>query len=163
MHEPAILFLDEPTSGVDPLARRRLWQLIRDFAGRGTAVLITTHNLEEAEQCHRLCLMAAGRVVSEGSPAAIKAAEPGSLLEIAVRQADHLLPACRLLRQDLEPWRVAVFADRLHVVIDDPEEDPPRLRVRLEQAGLPPASLRPIPRSLEDAFIGIVQRARRER
>jgi ABC-2 type transport system ATP-binding protein len=162
MHEPAILFLDEPTSGVDPLARRRLWQLIRDFAGRGTAVLITTHNLEEAEQCHRLCLMVAGRAVSEGSPAAIKAAEPGSLLEIAVAP-ERLLPACRLLRQDLEPWRVAIFADRLHVVIDDPDRDPPRLRARLEQAGMPPRSLQPIPRSLEDAFIGVVQRARRER
>ncbi len=162
MHEPEILFLDEPTSGVDPLARRRLWQLIREFAGRGTAVLITTHNLEEAEECHRLCLMVAGRAVSEGSPAAIKAAEPGSLLEISVAP-HHLLQASRLLRQDLEPWRVAIFADRLHVVIDDPDGDPPRLRRRLEEAGLPPHDLRPIPRSLEDAFIGVVQRARRER
>ena len=162
MHEPEILFLDEPTSGVDPLARRRLWQLIREFAGRGTAVLITTHNLEEAEECHRLCLMVAGRAVSEGSPAAIKAAEPGSLLEICVAP-DHLLQACRLLREDLEPWRVAIFADRLHVVIDDPDQDAERLWRRLAAADLTPASLRPIPRSLEDAFIGVVQRARRER
>ena len=77
MHEPSVLFLDEPTSGVDPLARRAFWRMINDLADMGTAILVTTHYLEEAEQCNRLGFMVAGEMVAEGTPAAIKAAQQG--------------------------------------------------------------------------------------
>ena len=156
MHEPEILFLDEPTSGVDPLARRQFWRLINDFARKGTAVLVTTHYLEEAEQCNRMSFLVAGETVIEGSPSQIKAAQPGKLIEIT---PDRNQAASDLLKQTLEPWRVSIFADRLHVVVDDPNVDVPKLRDRLQAAKITVHSLRPIPYSLEDAFIGTVQRA----
>jgi len=157
LHEPDILFLDEPTSGVDPLARRQFWRLINDFARNGTAILVTTHYLEEAEQCNRMSFMVAGETVLEGSPSQIKAAQPGQLIEVVI---DQTQAASNLLKQQLDSWRVSIFADRLHVVIDHPEELE-ELRSRLIAANLPPISLLPIPYSLEDAFIGVVQRAQK--
>jgi ABC-2 type transport system ATP-binding protein len=156
MHEPEILFLDEPTSGVDPLARRQFWRLINDFARNGTAVLVTTHYLEEAEQCNRMSFMVAGETVTEGSPSQIKSAQPGQLIEVMI---DQNQAASNLLKQHLEPWRVSIFADRLHVVVDDPIQDTLKVRSLLESAHLTVHSIRPIPFSLEDAFIGVVQRA----
>jgi ABC-2 type transport system ATP-binding protein len=156
MHEPEILFLDEPTSGVDPLARRQFWRLINDFARNGTAVLVTTHYLEEAEQCNRMSFMVAGETVTEGSPSQIKAAQPGQLIEVMI---DQNQAASNLLKQQMDSWRVSIFADRLHVVVDDPIQDTAKVRSLLESANLPVRSLRPIPFSLEDAFIGVVQRA----
>jgi ABC-2 type transport system ATP-binding protein len=82
MHEPSVLFLDEPTSGVDPLARRAFWKMINQLADRGVAVLVTTHYLEEAEQCNRLGFMVAGELVAEGTPTGIKAAQGGHLIEL---------------------------------------------------------------------------------
>ena len=82
MHEPSVLFLDEPTSGVDPLARRAFWKMINSFADRGVAVLVTTHYLEEAEQCNRLGFMVAGELVAQGTPTGIKAEQGGHLLEL---------------------------------------------------------------------------------
>jgi ABC-2 type transport system ATP-binding protein len=156
MHEPKILFLDEPTSGVDPLARRQFWRLIEDLAQRGTAVLVTTHYLEEAEQCHRMGLMVAGEVVLQGSPSEIKAAQPGQLIELRV---DRNQQASDVLKAHLESWRVAIFGDRLHVVLDRPETDIPHLQALLAHAHIQVQSIRPVPFSLEDAFISVVQRA----
>lgn len=158
MHEPEILFLDEPTSGVDPLARRQFWRLINDFARQGTAVLVTTHYLEEAEQCNRMSFLVAGETVIEGSPSQIKAAQPGKLIEIT---PDRNQAASDLLKQTLESWRVSIFADRLHVVVDNPDTDVPKLRDILEANHITIHSLRPIPYSLEDAFIGTVQRSQK--
>lgn len=159
MHEPDILFLDEPTSGVDPLARRQFWKLINDFARNGTAILVTTHYLEEAEQCNRMSFMVAGKIAIEGSPSSIKASQPGQLLEIIVNQNQA---ASKLLKQHLDSWRVSIFANSLHVVLDDPEKEIPQITQLLKSAHLTIESLRPIPFSLEDAFIGIVERAVRD-
>ncbi|MDF5737905.1 MAG: ATP-binding cassette domain-containing protein [Nostoc sp. S13] len=156
MHEPDILFLDEPTSGVDPLARRQFWKLINDFAHNGTAILVTTHYLEEAEQCNRMSFMVAGETVTEGSPSSVKASQPGQLIEIIVNQNQA---ASKLLKQHFESWRVSIFADSLHVVLDHPEQEINQLTQLLEANQITINSLRPIPFSLEDAFIGIVQRA----
>jgi ABC-2 type transport system ATP-binding protein len=161
MHEPEILFLDEPTSGVDPLARRQFWRLIEDFARKGTAVLVTTHYLEEAEHCNNMGFMVAGAVVAEGSPSQIKAQQPGQLIEIVTNQTQA---ASDLLKTKLDPWRVSIFGDRLHVVLDNPEQEIPEITAFLQEYQLPDgsflqvASLRPVPFSLEDSFIGIVQR-----
>ena len=87
MHEPSVLFLDEPTSGVDPLARRAFWALINRLADAGTAILVTTHYLEEAEQCNRLGLMVAGELVAEGTPSGVKAAQGGPPARAARRRA----------------------------------------------------------------------------
>jgi ABC-2 type transport system ATP-binding protein len=155
MHEPEILFLDEPTSGVDPLARRQFWRLIEDLAQRGTAVLVTTHYLEEAEQCNRMGFMVAGEMVLQGSPSEIKAAQPGQLIELRV---DHNQQASDVLKSHLDSWRVAIFGDRLHVVLDQPDTEIPQLQAVLATARIEVRSIRPVPFSLEDAFISVVQR-----
>src|ERR1041384_487333 len=116
MHEPSVLFLDEPTSGVDPLARRAFWKMINAFADRGVAVLVTTHYLEEAEQCNRLGFMVAGELVAEGTPSGVKAAQGGHLLELIT---DDPQGAADLLKKTRERWRISLFGDRLHVVVDE--------------------------------------------
>jgi ABC-2 type transport system ATP-binding protein len=155
MHEPEILFLDEPTSGVDPLARRQFWRTINEFARQGTAILVTTHYLEEAEQCNRMGFMVAGEVVLQGSPSEVKAAQPGQLIELRV---DRNQQAANLLKTVMEPWRVSIFGDRLHVVLDRPSVELPQVRSHLEANHIVLQSDRPVPFSLEDAFIGTVQR-----
>jgi ABC-2 type transport system ATP-binding protein len=160
MHEPEILFLDEPTSGVDPLARRQFWRLIEDFARCGTAILVTTHYLEEAEHCNFMGFMVAGKVVAAGSPSQIKAAQPGQLIEIVTNTTQT---ASDLLKTQLDPWRVSIFGDRLHIVLDHPDAEIPQVKALFQtysaDSSLQIQSLRPVPFSLEDCFIGIVQRA----
>lgn len=155
MHEPEILFLDEPTSGVDPLARRQFWRLINDLARQGTAILVTTHYLEEAEQCNRMGFMVAGEMVIQGSPSEIKAAQPGQLIELKV---DRTQQASNRLKQQMASWRVSIFGDRLHVVLDEPDRQLPDLVQMLQSFQIQVHSTRPVPFSLEDAFISVVQR-----
>jgi ABC-2 type transport system ATP-binding protein len=160
MHEPSVLFLDEPTSGVDPLARRAFWSMINELADRGAAVLVTTHYLEEAEQCNRLGLMVAGELVAEGSPAQIKAAQSGHVLEYAVDQPQR---AADLLRIDGERWRVALFGERLHVITeDDARAAEQATTAKLNAFGIRVLQVREARFSLEDVFISIVEKARLE-
>ena len=126
MHEPSVLFLDEPTSGVDPLARRAFWRMINRLADAGTAILVTTHYLEESEQCNRLGFMAAGELVAEGTPSDIKRRQTGHLLELVV---DRPQDAADILRAERERWRVSLFGPRLHVIIDDDLEGGTRATV----------------------------------
>lgn len=155
MHQPEVLFLDEPTSGVDPLARREMWKLIREFANKGTAVLVTTHFLEEAEHCSKLGFMVAGEVVAEGAPSAIKSAQPGQLVELRFNDNQS---AYDLFKQNFESWRVSMFADSVHLVLESPQSELQRALSIAQEHGLQCQSQRPIPFSLEDAFIGIVKR-----
>lgn len=159
MHEPDILFLDEPTSGVDPLARRQFWKLIRDFAQKGTAILVTTHYLEEAENCNDMAFMVAGEIVAQGSPSDIKTSQPGQLIELVSSQ---IQAASNLLKDRLEDWRVSIFGDRLHLVLDNPDQELPQVQQWLQAENIELQSTRPIPFSLEDAFIGIVQRSEQQ-
>ncbi|HKY04574.1 MAG TPA: ATP-binding cassette domain-containing protein, partial [Blastocatellia bacterium] len=160
MHEPSVLFLDEPTSGVDPLARRAFWKMINSLADRGVAVLVTTHYLEEAEQCNRLGLMVAGELVAEGAPTDIKAAQRGHLVEMIT---DHPQAAANVLETEMERWRVALFGDRLHVVIDDDVTTGiESLTRRLKDEGIRVLKAYEERFSLEDVFIATVERARKE-
>lgn len=156
MHEPEILFLDEPTSGVDPLARRQLWVMIADLARHGTAVLVTTHFLEEAEHCHQLGFMVAGKLVAQGTPSSIKSDQPGQLIELTTSENQR---ASNLLKSEIDAWRVSIFADRLHVVLDDAPSELPKIKTLLQTNNVRIINEQPVPFSLEDAFIGIVQRA----
>jgi len=156
MHQPQILFLDEPTSGVDPLARRQLWRLIRQFAKHGTAILVTTHFLEEAEHCQKLAFMVAGEIVAQGSPSEIKSAQPGKLIELLT---DNTQKASQTIRKTLQAWKVAIFADSLHLNLENPEQEMAKINADLKSENIKVISEREIPFSLEDAFIGIVQRA----
>jgi ABC-2 type transport system ATP-binding protein len=160
MHEPSVLFLDEPTSGVDPLARRAFWKMINSLADRGVAVLVTTHYLEEAEQCNRLGFMVAGELVAQGTPTEIKAAHRGHLIELI---ADQPQRAANLLGQEMERWRVSLFGDRLHVVVDaDAPAEIERFKRRLSGEGIRVMRAYQERFSLEDVFIGVVEQARRD-
>jgi ABC-2 type transport system ATP-binding protein len=160
MHEPDILFLDEPTSGVDPLARRAFWTLINRLADTGAAILVTTHYLEEAEQCNRLGMMVAGELVAEGTPTGIKAQQSGHLLQFIIDQPQR---AADLLKGQAESWRVSLFGERLHLIT----EEAPALAIqqttrKLEANGIRVLSAREDRFSLEDVFISIVEKARLE-
>jgi ABC-2 type transport system ATP-binding protein len=158
MHEPSVLFLDEPTSGVDPLARRAFWRMINQLADAGTAILVTTHYLEESEQCNRLGFMAAGELVAEGSPNEIKSRQTGHLLEFLVDQPQR---AVDLLKTERERWRVSLFGARLHVITDEDVERGKRLTTsRLEAQGIHVIEAREVRLSLEDVFIKVVETAR---
>jgi ABC-2 type transport system ATP-binding protein len=158
MHEPGVLFLDEPTSGVDPLARRAFWRMINNLADRGTAVLVTTHYLEEAEQCNRLGFMVAGELVAEGTPSGIKASQPGHLVELTVDQPQR---AADLLKEGAERWRVSLFGDRIHLISDDDAaRTEGETRDRLAKHGITVLSSQEQRYSLEDVFIRVVEQAR---
>jgi ABC-2 type transport system ATP-binding protein len=158
MHEPGIVFLDEPTSGVDPLARRAFWMMINRLADAGTAVLVTTHYLEEAEQCNRLGFMVAGELLVEGTPSEIKARQTGHLLEFRVDQPQR---AADLLKSETQHWRVALFGKRLHVITDRGVDAGIRENSeRLAAGGVRVIEAREGRFSLEDVFISVVEQAR---
>jgi ABC-2 type transport system ATP-binding protein len=158
LHEPGVLFLDEPTSGVDPLARRAFWRMINTLADMGTAILVTTHYLEEAEQCNRLGFMVAGQLVAEGTPSGIKKQQTGHLLEFTVDQPQQ---AAILLKKSMDRWRVSLFGVRLHVIVEgDPDSSQRDLTEKLRQAGIAVKESHEEHFSLEDVFIAVVEQAR---
>ena len=159
MHEPSVLFLDEPTSGVDPLARRAFWSMINQLADAGSAILVTTHYLEESEQCNRLGMMVAGELVAEGRPGQIKSEQKDRLFEFVVDQPQR---ASDLLKQEMDGWRVSLFGDRLHVITDRADQER-EIEARLERDGIKVASVRESRFSMEDVFISIVSQAQQAR
>jgi ABC-2 type transport system ATP-binding protein len=164
LHEPAVVFLDEPTAGVDPIARREFWELIAALAAAGTTIFVTTHYLDEAENCDRLALMYQGRLIALGSPQALRdGMRAGVMLEVS---AADPVRALRVLRAAPALGQATLFGRRLHVLVNDAPEATPRLRAVLEAAGLPVTRITPIPLSLEDlfvTFIDMVERGRSER
>jgi ABC-2 type transport system ATP-binding protein len=158
MHGPRVLFLDEPTSGVDPIARRAFWTMINQLADHGTAIVVTTHYLEEAEQCNRLGFMVAGALVAEGTPGGVKAAQGGRVLEI---QTDQSQRAAGVLKAATEAWRVSLFGDRLRVIVDgDAEAAAKTLVAPLAREGIRVVATTPRDYSLEDVFVLLVEKSR---
>jgi ABC-2 type transport system ATP-binding protein len=157
MHEPEAIFLDEPTSGVDPLARRMMWRVINELADRGAGILVVTHYLEEAEQCNRIGFMVAGEVIAEGSPSEVKANMKGSLSEIETDQPNKALAA---LKKKFGASRVSLFGDKLHFVAEN-EAQVKEARAELETAGVKVQAWNPARFSLEDVFISLIE-SRRE-
>ena len=156
MHEPRVLFLDEPTSGVDPIARRAFWAMINQLADHGTAILVTTHYLEEAEQCNRLGFMVAGALVAEGTPSGVKAAQGGRVLDV---RADDPLRAVALLKTVMDPWRVSLFGERFHVIVEgDVPQAARELTARLAGDGIRVREVRDEDYTLEDVFLAIVEK-----
>jgi ABC-2 type transport system ATP-binding protein len=158
MHEPEAIFLDEPTSGVDPLARRAMWRMINEFADRGAGVVVVTHYLEEAEQCNRLGFMVAGEIIAQGSPSEVKANMKGSLYELEVDRPDRALAT---LKKKFGASRVSLFGDRLHVVTENDEQKRQAVSA-LEEAGVRILTQKPVPFSLEDVFISLIESRRSE-
>ena len=153
LHRPAILFLDEPTSGVDPISRRHFWDLIHQMAGEGVTVFVTTHYMDEAEYCNRLVLIYRGRIVAQGTPAELKrGAMKGELL---VAECEPLGPALELLRKAPDVLDAAVFGNALHLVVAEAATAAPALRAYLAGQGIQVGRLEPIRPSLEDVFVAV--------
>lgn len=156
LHEPPILFLDEPTSGIDPISRRAFWDLIQEMAGRGVTILVTTHFLDEAEFCQRLAFIAAGQLVALSTPAAIK--------EEAVQEDLFELTLLRLqgIREELEKLDGVVatsfFGPKVHVFCRPGAFDATRLESLLSEKQLPVTRVERVPVRLEDTFIRLVQK-----
>ncbi|MBI2875737.1 MAG: ABC transporter ATP-binding protein [Candidatus Tectomicrobia bacterium] len=155
LHEPQILFLDEPTSGVDPISRRSFWDLIRTLAHQGVTVFITTHYMDEAEYCDRLALIYRGRIIALGTPDQLKREHmPEDVLEVAV---DRPVEALELLPREPAVREVALFGNLLHVVVTNAAVDLPAVQAALERAGLRVVQVEKILPSLEDVFVSLIE------
>lgn len=155
LHQPEILFLDEPTSGVDPVSRREFWELIFALSAQGMTIFVTTHYMDEAEHCHDLGLIYHGRLIARGSPAQLRAGmKLGELLEIETDRPSQALPLVSALPDTLS---ASVFGDRLHVLVIAADAAAPPIEQALRAAGLAVQRLRPAPMSLEDLFITFIE------
>jgi ABC-2 type transport system ATP-binding protein len=154
VHEPPILFLDEPTSGVDPVARRRFWDLIDALSDRGTTVFVSTHYMEEAEYCHRLALLNRGRLIALDTPAALRAAHDEPVFRVLTDDAPRAAAAL-----DGQPGVVeaAMFGRALHVTVEDARSGPDVIRGTLEREGRTVQGLDRVTASLEDVFVSLVR------
>jgi ABC-2 type transport system ATP-binding protein len=155
MHEPPILFLDEPTSGVDPSSRRRFWDLIDGLAEQGTTVFVSTHYMEEAEYCHRLALMNRGRLIALDQPRHLRRAIDQPVLELIVDDPARAVDALRGATGVLE---AALYGRALHVMVEDRTGADQAIRQHLAAAGRRVERVREIEPSLEDVFVALVRR-----
>lgn len=154
LHEPHILFLDEPTSGVDPLSRRRFWDLIHDFSAAGVTVLVSTHHMDEAEYCNRIALINNGRLIALGSPNQLKH-HPlgGELLRVEAQPLGRVLD----LLQSFGPARdVAIFGNAVHILVDDAAKSSNPLVAFLADRGVAGAHVSHVEPSLEDTFVQLI-------
>ncbi|HEY1494924.1 MAG TPA: ABC transporter ATP-binding protein [Candidatus Solibacter sp.] len=160
LHEPAVLFLDEPTSGVDPLARGAFWHLIHDLSEAGHTVFVSTHYMDEAEYCHRLALMYRGKVIALGTPTELKSGlKEHSLLNL---EASDPLATMRALEAVPGVHDVAVFGGGLHITVDDAEAATARIRERLAASGIEVRRLERIEPSMEDVFVAMIEAEERK-
>jgi ABC-2 type transport system ATP-binding protein len=155
LHEPRILFLDEPTSGVDPISRRAFWDLIHAMARKGVTVFVTTHYMDEAEYCERLALLHQGRIVAMGTPDELKRTRlDAELLEIVV---DRPVDALERLGREPAVREVTLFGTAVHASVTDAEATAPAVRAALEAAGIRVEQLGRITPSLEDVFVSLIE------
>jgi ABC-2 type transport system ATP-binding protein len=153
LHQPAILFLDEPTSGVDPISRRQFWDLIQKMAEEGVTVFVTTHYMEEAEYCNRLALIFRGKMVALGTPSALKRdSMTGELLLI---ECAPLGDAVEALQSAPDVIDAAVFGNALHLVVKDAATAEPRIRKFLEERSVTVSRIEKIRPTLEDVFVSL--------
>jgi len=153
LHQPPIIFLDEPTSGVDPISRRQFWDLIHDMSAHGVTVFVTTHYMEEAEYCNRLALIYRGKMVALGTPTELKQKSmKGDLLLV---ECEPLGPAVEALQSAANVLDAAVFGNALHLVVCDPESTIPNLKTLLLSRGVSLSNIQRIRPSLEDVFVSL--------
>jgi len=160
LHDPPVLFLDEPTSGVDPIARGAFWGLIHDLSETGHTIFVSTHYMDEAEYCHRLALMYRGKVIALGTPAELKRGLTGhSLMQL---DSTEPLETMRAL-EGLDGVRdVAVFGGGLHVAVDDVPATSARIRQALAGKGIEVRRLESIQPSMEDVFVAMIEAEERK-
>jgi ABC-2 type transport system ATP-binding protein len=157
LHEPPIVFLDEPTGGVDPLSRRQFWRLIDELAGAGVAVLVTTHYLDEAEHCHRIAIIQAGRVAALGTVAELKGTFADRPL-VEVRAADPVA-AMRALDAMPEVEKTSIFGTSVHAVLKSAQTGADMVAAGLRAADIAVEACGPVEPSLEDVFLDVVERS----
>jgi ABC-2 type transport system ATP-binding protein len=153
LHRPPIVFLDEPTSGVDPVSRRQFWELIQQMVSEGITVFVTTHYMDEAEYCNRLVLIDRGRIVAMGTPTELKTRDmKGQLLLV---ECEPLGPGLEALGQAPGVQDAAVFGNSLHAVVADAQAAIPGIREALEARQVRIGKVEQISPSLEDVFVAL--------
>jgi ABC-2 type transport system ATP-binding protein len=153
LHKPPVLFLDEPTSGVDPITRRQFWDLIHDIAEDGVTVFVTTHYMEEAEYCNRLALIFRGRLVALGTPSELK--RDSMKGDLVLVECEPLGDAVKVLQSAPGVMDAAVFGNSLHLVVADATEAMTRLRSYLADRAVTVSRIEKIRPSLEDVFVSL--------
>ncbi len=162
VHRPEVLFLDEPTTGVDPVSRREFWDILSELHLEGVTIVVTTPYMDEAERCSRVGLIYRGRLISEGTPAGIKATREGELVELrpvgegsasaVLRRAEAVLAGVRGVSE------VQTYGDLLRLYVDDAARRMPELEEALRPLGITPEGLRRARPRMEEAFISLIQR-----
>ncbi len=159
LHEPPIVFLDEPTSGVDPLSRRAFWDLIYGLSDQGVTIFVTTHYMEEAEYCDRLGLVYRGGLIALGTPGELKASSmTETVLEVVCDRAQDALAPLEAIAGVRE---VALFGTALHVVVEEGLDLTPQVTESLSRAGFAVDRVERITPSLEDVFVSLIEASER--
>jgi len=155
LHEPEIIFLDEPTSGVDPISRRQFWDLINELAGKGVTVFVTTHYMDEAEYCDRLGLMDRGELIAVGTPGSVKAdLMKDDILDVHCQRPQDAIADIEQLASVKD---VALFGRGLHVVVENAELATTEIRKLLESKSFAIEKIEAIPPTLEDVFVSLIE------
>jgi ABC-2 type transport system ATP-binding protein len=153
VHTPEILFLDEPTNGVDPVSRRDFWRILYDLLREGVTIFVSTAYLDEAERCHRIGLMHQGRLLSLGSPREVKSWMKGDLWEV---RCEKRMKAVAMLKNLSGVKGAGIFGDKIHVLLEDGDRAKKEMERTLKESGFEILSLRKIPPTLEDVFIATI-------
>ncbi|MDD2335505.1 MAG: ABC transporter ATP-binding protein [Geobacteraceae bacterium] len=154
VHTPRVLFLDEPTNGVDPVSRRDFWRILYNLLKEGVAIFVSTAYLDEADRCNRVGLIHNGKILACDTPENLKKLMRGTILEIRTSQPRD---AARLLRAKLGETSVNLSGDKVHMVTNDPDRTRKSASSFLEQGGIPLLSLRAVEPSLEDVVVSLLQ------
>nr|NIT68814.1 ABC transporter ATP-binding protein [Gemmatimonadota bacterium]NIU53183.1 ATP-binding cassette domain-containing protein [Gemmatimonadota bacterium]NIW77526.1 ATP-binding cassette domain-containing protein [Gemmatimonadota bacterium]NIY37391.1 ATP-binding cassette domain-containing protein [Gemmatimonadota bacterium]NIY43776.1 ATP-binding cassette domain-containing protein [Gemmatimonadota bacterium] len=157
VHTPKVLFLDEPTNGVDPVSRRDFWRILDQLLREKVTLFVSTAYLDEAERCHRIGLIHKGELLACGPPAEVKSLMRGAIVEVRAAPSRR---AVTRLREDPDTAASSLFGDRIHVVTDRPEEISRRIEERLSEAGVTVHSVRVIEPDLEDVFVSVLTQSR---
>jgi ABC-2 type transport system ATP-binding protein len=155
IHSPRVIFLDEPTNGVDPVSRRDFWRILYQLVAEKVTIFISTAYLDEAERCSRLAMIHKGRLLALGRPDEVKKLMTGTMIGI---QTNNSRQAASLLRQGLQVESVGLFGNLVHVVTRNPEQTMSQAREVLKQGGLSVADMRLLEPTLEDVFISVIAR-----
>lgn len=160
LHEPSVLFLDEPTSGVDPISRRNFWGLIQEMGEKGVTTFVTTHYMDEAEYCGRLALIYQGRIIALGTPSGLKLKTLSQgVMEV---ECEPLIPALDVLKKASWVSESAVFGDGLHVIGKEGADWEREIRALFEQHGILLKRVGTIRPSLEDVFVSLIEKEDQE-
>jgi ABC-2 type transport system ATP-binding protein len=154
LHDPPVLFLDEPTSGVDPVSRRTFWALLNELAGRGKTIVISTHHIEEAESCDRIALMSGGRVIALDAPGELERAIEHCTIEL---ETDNVLRALSIAERADGVRHAVLFGRRLHLVVDDATRALAALPGIFSAAGIAVRRMAQVTPSLEDAVMALLR------